>query len=129
MKRLLSVAETHYTRAASGVARLPLDCRAGIYAAGHVYAAIGQQVAKAGFDSVTTRARTSGRRKLALLTLSGAQAALSPLLPGSARLHARPAPEVAFLIEAAAKPDRRASRSEALIRVLSQLEHQDRNPA
>lgn len=127
--RLLSVAAAHYTRAAAGVARLPLDCRAGIFAAGHVYAAIGHQVAKAGHDSVTTRARTSSRRKLALLALSGAQAALSPALPISARLHARPAPEVAFLVEAAAKPLRRASRSEALIRILSQLERQDRNTA
>ncbi|NBZ86426.1 15-cis-phytoene synthase [Stagnihabitans tardus] len=127
--RLLAVAETHYIRAAAGVARLPLDCRAGIFAAGRIYGAIGHEVARAGHDSITRRARTSGRRKLALLALAGAEAALSPILPISARLHARPAPEVAFLVEAAAKPLRRASRSEALIRVLSQLEQQDRNTA
>jgi len=126
--RLLQVAEVHYRKAASGVSRLPLDCRAGIFAAGHIYGAIGHQVAAQGHDSVTTRARTSGRRKLALLGLAGVRAALSPVLMAPARLHARPALEVDFLVQAAAQHPR-ASRSETLIGVLAQLKAQDRNPA
>jgi phytoene synthase len=126
--RLLQVAEVHYRKAASGVSRLPLDCRAGIFAAGHIYGAIGHQVAAQGHDSVTTRARTSGRRKLALLGLAGVRAALSPVLPAPAWLHARPAQEVDFLVQAAAQHPR-ASRSETLIGVLAQLKAQDRNPA
>jgi phytoene synthase len=56
---------------ATGVRRLPLDCRAGILAAGHVYAAIGHQVARSGHDSISRRARTSALRKTALLAWVG----------------------------------------------------------
>lgn len=127
--RLLAVADDLYARADSGVARLPLDCRAGIFAAGRIYRAIGTEVARSGFDSVTRRARTTRAQKLSLLMRAGVRAAASPLLPGSAMLHARPAPEVAFLVDAAARAPRRASRSEALLSVLAQLEARDRNLA
>lgn len=125
--RLLSEARGHYARAYSGIPRLPFTCRAGIYAAGHVYSAIGDAIARAGYDSVTRRARTSRSRKLALLSLAGMQAVLSPVLPVPARIHARPAPEVDFLVQAAARRPRRASRSESLLQVLAQLEARDRN--
>lgn len=127
--RLLDVADGQYRRAFAGVPRLPFDCRAGIFAAGHIYGAIGTEVMRNGCDSVTRRARTTRARKLGLLALSGVQAALSPLLPNPARLHAQPEAEVAFLVEAAARAPRRASRSEAVLRVLAQLEARDRNLA
>jgi phytoene synthase len=46
-----------------------------------------------------------------------------------ATLHARPVPEVAFLVEAAAQRKRVTGRSEALLGVLAQLEARDRGMA
>jgi phytoene synthase len=43
-----------------------LGCRTGIAAARRIYAAIGRQIRLAGYDSITRRARVSGRRKLGL---------------------------------------------------------------
>ena len=68
--RLLAEAAALYRRAHSGVALLPANCRRAIYAAALIYAEIGVEVERNGFDSVTTRARVSGRRKLALLARS-----------------------------------------------------------
>lgn len=65
--RLLAEAERLYGRADSGIGRLPPGCRAGIRAARLIYAEIGHEVARAGFDSVTRRAVVSKRRKLVLL--------------------------------------------------------------
>lgn len=127
--RLLAEADRLYWRAGSGVRRLPFDCRAGILAAGHVYAAIGSEIARAGHDGVTRRARTSGARKLALLGLSGLQAGAGAVLPAAPRLHAAPEPEVAFLVEAAARRGGVRARSETLIGILAELEARDRGLA
>ncbi|MFN3846063.1 MAG: 15-cis-phytoene synthase [Paracoccaceae bacterium] len=127
--RLLREADRLYMRSEAGVQALPFACRPGIFAARHIYAGIGGHVARAGFDSVTVRARTGKAQKLACLMLSGLRAAASPLLPGAAVLHARPAPEVAFLVEAAARKDSVRGRSEALFEVLSQLEARSRGLA
>ena len=126
---LLAEADRLYWRAGTGVRRLPFDCRAGILAAGHVYAAIGTEVARNGHDAVSHRARTSAGRKLALLALSGAQAAAGAVLPASPRLHAAPEPEVAFLVEAAARRGPAPARSDALIGILAELEARDRGLA
>jgi phytoene synthase len=67
VERLLDEARSLYDRAASGIAGLPLGCRAAIHAARLIYAGIGDEVAKADFDSVSRRAHVSKRRKLALL--------------------------------------------------------------
>jgi phytoene synthase len=66
IRRLLDEADMLYARAAPGIAALPLGCRTGIAAAGRIYAAIGRQIRLAGYDSITRRARVSGRRKLGL---------------------------------------------------------------
>jgi len=124
--RLLAFADDLYLRSEAGISALPMSCRAGIHAARLIYGAIGAEVARAGHDSVTRRARTTGRRKLGLIALAGVRAAASPVMPQSARLHAAPLPEVAFLVTAAARGPQRASRSEALISVLAQLEARDR---
>ncbi len=68
--RLLREAEALYARATPGVGRLPLACRPGIGAAGLLYAEIGQEVARRGFDSVSARAVVPRRRKLWLLARS-----------------------------------------------------------
>lgn len=126
VKRLLTAADRLYFRSESGVGGLPLVCRPGIYAARHIYAGIGAEIARNGYDSVTRRAYTNKRQKMGWLMLSATRAALSSVGPGCATLHAAPEPEVAFLVNAAAQPKPHRGRSEALIDILAQLEAQDR---
>jgi phytoene synthase len=125
-RRLLTEADRLYQRAEAGIAALPVLCRPGIFAARFCYAGIGDAVARNAHDSVSVRAHTGPGRKLGWLALSCLRTGLSLALPCPATLHARPAPEVAFLVTAAARRATRASRSETLIAVLSQLEAQDR---
>ena len=125
-QRLLTEADGLYRRSEAGISALPLRCRPGIYAARHVYAGIGGAVARQGYDSITRRGRTSGWQKLGWLGLSVARSAGSVVLPGSALLHAQPCPEVAFLVDAAARGTTRFSRSDALFAALAQLESKDR---
>ncbi len=66
-RRLLAEADRLYRVGEGGIPSLPRACRPGIRAAGLLYAAIGREVARAGFDGVTGRARVSTPRKLALL--------------------------------------------------------------
>ena len=82
-------------RGAAGIARLPLGCRFGIGAAGLLYAEIGREVARRGFDAVSGRAVVSGRRKLRVLA-SGLAGMVLPFRPLSGDL----SPEGAFLMEA-----------------------------
>ncbi|MFN4192359.1 MAG: 15-cis-phytoene synthase [Tabrizicola sp.] len=129
VRRLLAVADDLYRRAGAGIAALPADCRLGIAAARHIYAAIGTEVARAGHDSVTRRARTSRGQKLVLMGKAAGAAVLTHLMPQPAQLHARPVPEVAFLVEAAGRCPARAQRSETLLAILAQLEARDRRGA
>lgn len=124
--RLLAEAEDLYARSAAGVAALPPACRPGIHAARLIYAAIGTQVARAGHDSITRRAHTSRAQKLALVGRALAAAGAAVALPMPATLHARPAPECTFLVQAAARRAAGPARSEAVLSVLAQLEAQDR---
>ncbi len=125
-RRLLAEADALYRHSEAGIALLPLPCRPGIYAARYVYAGIGGAVARNGYDSLSRRAHTSGRQKLGWLGLAVARSAASVVLPGSALLHAPARPEVAFLVEAAARKSTRFSRSDALFAALAQLESKDR---
>jgi phytoene synthase len=124
--RLLREADLLYTRSEAGVSALPLRCRPGIYAARHIYAGIGHSVARAGHDSITLRARTTPRQKIGWLMLSGARTASSALMPRPAMIHARPAAEVAFLVDAAARRVPASARSDTMLSVLAQLEARDR---
>ncbi len=96
VQRLLVEATALYESAASGLACLPADCRPAIRAAGLIYAEIGQEIAAAGYDSVSRRARVTGSRKAALILRS--LAAVRPRV-----LHARAPglPEAQFLVDAA----------------------------
>jgi phytoene synthase len=67
VQRLLGEADALYRRADTGIAGLPWDCRPGIAAARLLYAQIGVEVTRNGYDSVTRRAVVPGTRKLALL--------------------------------------------------------------
>ncbi len=125
-QRLLAEADWLYIRAEAGISALPLDCRPGIFAARQIYAGIGGQVARNGYDSVSHRARTGRVAKLGWLALALGQTGATLALPRAARLHAAPAPEVAFLVDAAAHAPAAPGRAESLLGVLAQLEAQDR---
>lgn len=127
-RRLLDHADRLYLRSEAGVAQLPFACRPGILAARHVYAGIGGRVRAAGYDSVTQRARTGRAAKLGWLALAVARAGITALGPVSSVLHAEPAAETEFLVQAAQGAPRKA-RSEALLSVLAQLEARDRGMA
>ncbi|MEL6546276.1 MAG: phytoene/squalene synthase family protein [Myxococcota bacterium] len=64
VRRVLEEAATLYRRADAGIAFLPRDCRVSIRAASLIYSDIGRVIRKNGYDSVSQRAVTSGRRKL-----------------------------------------------------------------
>ncbi len=70
VQRLLHRADQLYRRADLGIATLPRACRPGIGAARHLYAEIGQQVARHGYNSVGRRAVVPPGRKLRLLARS-----------------------------------------------------------
>jgi phytoene synthase len=90
--RLLAEAQRLYARAEAGIAMLPRDCRPAIRAAHRIYAEIGAEVARHGFDSVSGRAVVSSARKLALVararlpSLALAEGGVEPPLPANAFL-------------------------------------------
>jgi 15-cis-phytoene synthase len=96
--RVLDAADRHYAAAAPGIARLPLDCRAGISVAARLYAEIGEEVRRAGLDSVTRRAVVSASRKAALVSLA---AFGSVRVPSAAADDVTPSPEATYLVSAA----------------------------
>ncbi len=124
--RLLVEADRLYQRAQAGVPALPRACRPGIYAARFIYDGIGAEVRRAGFDSITQRARTTRSQKMGWLALSMIRSGVSLAMPRPAVLHAAPAREVAFLVSAAARQPARRQRSDTLLQVLAQLEARDR---
>ena len=93
--RLLAEARRLYARAEPGIALLPRDCRPAIRAARRIYAEIGAEVARNGFDSVSQRAVVSAARKLALV----ARARL-PVLGAAAGGAEAPLAANAFLVNA-----------------------------
>ena len=129
--RLLAEAERLYFRAEAGVGALPPGCRPGIFAARHIYAGIGRQIARAGHDSVTCRARTGRGQKLGWLALAMLRTGVTLTMPRSAVIYARPLPETAYLVQAAARPARPAQgwgegRTGALLAILADLEARER---
>ncbi len=110
VRRLLDEADRLYRAGETGIAALPRSCRPGIRAARHLYAAIGDEVARHGLDSVTRRAVVPGARKARLL--------LRAIMPASRRDAGWPVmPEARFLIEAVAPlatPRRQGVRDQVL---------------
>ena len=88
VRRVLAEAEALYARADDGIAALPWSCRPGIGAARCLYAAIGRQVARNGYDSVTQRARVGAGSKLAL---AGRSLLATPFLRAGPPVPPRPA--------------------------------------
>ncbi|MFW5655136.1 MAG: 15-cis-phytoene synthase [Roseicyclus sp.] len=128
VRRLLAEANRLYFRSEPGIARLPFAARPGIYAARYCYDAIGRKLGRAGHDSITCRVFTTRKEKLGLLGLSLLRAGATVLTPQSPVLFAPPLPEVAFLVEAAAHPDRgQTGWGDNLLAVLTQLEMRERD--
>ncbi|MCH2076238.1 MAG: phytoene/squalene synthase family protein [Rhodobacteraceae bacterium] len=121
VKRLLSEADRLYLRAEAGVPQLPRSARPGITAARLVYAGIGSQIRANGFDSISHRAVTTKRQKLGWVGQAVMRSAAGMLMPQPATLYARPLPEVAFLVDAAATPASAPSRTSAVLDVLAEL--------
>ncbi|MDJ0825341.1 MAG: phytoene/squalene synthase family protein [Rhodobacter sp.] len=132
VRQLLHVADRFYARSEPGIGALPLDCRPGIFAARHIYAGIGGAIRRNGYDTISWRGRTTKGQKLGWLGLSMLRSGVTSVMPRSAVLHAAPAPEVAFLVDAAARARVRPrsdwgdGRSGALLSIFAQLEAQDR---
>ena len=95
VQRLLKAADVLYVRVGAGVARLPLACQPGINAARFLYAEIGREVERAGFDSVSRRAVVPASRKARLLTR-----ALVASVPGERSHPTAPLEQCRFLVEA-----------------------------
>lgn len=123
--RLLECADGFYRRAQPGIAALPIAARPGIQAARLVYDGIGGALARAGHDSIALRARTTGAQKLGWLAQAACQSAVASLLPHPATLHAPPAPETAFLVEAAARRPPAPDRADRLVGILETLRARD----
>jgi 15-cis-phytoene synthase len=82
--RVLALAEAYYASGIAGIGMLPASCRPAILAAALLYRAIGRKVAARDGDGVTTRARVSTPRKLALIGRALVRCALDPRLRGHA---------------------------------------------
>ena len=95
IRRLLDEADRLYRAGEAGIADLPRSCRPGIRAARFLYAAIGDEVARHGLDSVSRRAVVSGPRKVRLLLRSAVPAKRGHLARAAM-------PEARFLVEAVA---------------------------
>ncbi len=131
VRHLLDHAERLYTRSEAGIGALPRSSRPGIFAARHIYAGIGGEVRRNAYDSISRRARTTPVQKAGWLGLAAIRAGLTMAMPRSAVLYADPLPEVAFLVDAAARANPAPAqwgegRAGALIGVFAQLEQNDR---
>jgi len=123
--RLLAEAHRLYLRSEAGVPALPLASRTGIYAARYIYDGIGKQLRRSGFNNITQRAHTSKVQKLGWVGQAMVRTGLSMVTPRSAVLHARPLPEVAFLVNATSRNTRPIGRAAALLDVLAQLKQRE----
>ncbi|MCK0097162.1 phytoene/squalene synthase family protein [Yoonia sp. F2084L] len=121
VKRLLAEADRLYRRSEAGINVLPLQARTGIWAARLIYAGIGTQLKRQGYDSISMRARTSSRQKLGWLTQAGGYTLTSLVMPKSPVVYAKPLPEVAFLVDAASRARPDPSRSSTVLDILAEL--------
>ena len=122
VKRLLDKADLIHARGMTGISDLPTSCRLGIRAAGMVYAEIGQEVRRNGFNSIDKRAYTTRGRKLSLMLLSTG----NPLnLSGADQ--SPPLREVQYLIDASARNQETAfGDGEWLISLFADMDRRDR---
>ncbi len=122
VKRLLNEADSLYAAARSGLARLPMDCRIGINAARLIYAAIGDDIALADYDTVSRRARVPAARKLRL-----ALAATAAWRPAKAGPVAPVLTANMFLLQDARADDARTAPPRAFEKLVTMFERLERS--
>lgn len=94
IERLLATADALYERSEAGLVRLPPACRPAMYAARHLYAEIGHELARRGYDSINQRVFVPRGRKLQVMARAfGAAAGAFPADASGAL------PEALFLVE------------------------------
>ena len=98
LKSVLAVADRHYQRSEWGISQLPLSVRPSIFAAQSIYAEIGREVERNGYDSVTRRAYVSKGRKAVLLAR-----AIRKAFTSHQQDYAPPLRETRFLLDAVAQ--------------------------
>lgn len=125
VKRLLAEAGRLYRRSEAGINVLPLQARTGIWAARLIYAGIGTQLRRQGYDSISMRARTSSAQKLGWLVQSAARTTGSIIMPKSAVVYAKPLDEVAFLVDAASTGRPNRGRPSHVLDILTELRERD----
>ena len=127
--RLLGEATRLYRRADPGIRRLPLTARPGIFAARYCYNAIGRNLADMGHDSILQRAFTTKGQKIRLLGAAMARATMVTILPETPLIYAKPLPETAFLVEAAASlSPTHPEWGEDMLSILTHLTTRDHTP-
>jgi phytoene synthase len=139
IERLLHAAEVLYARSDPGIAALPPACRPGMYAARLLYAEIGREVARRGFDSISQRAVVSWQRKARVLAdaaVAATRVAEAPgldreeaeFLLGSIPVHESPVHESPLRLPAAGRGrgPRVDDRVAWLVDLFERLERRDR---
>ena len=117
-RRLLMHADQLYQRAETGIAALPYDCRSAIMAARLIYAQIGAQIRRAGFDSIHQRAVVSRQYKWVLMARAAAAYLISP--PKDFLI--TPLPAVEFLVSAVPAGEQDVVRHASIGSVIGVLE-------
>lgn len=125
-KRLLSYADVLYKRADSGIALLPLSCRAGIRAARVIYSDIGREIASQGFETIDKRAIVPRTRKSMLLLKALVTIPLGRPAHSRDQLEWPPLIETQYLLEDIESVPA-IPRTEWLLTLFQNLEERDRN--
>ena len=127
-RQLLARADELYHRSEAGIACLPPKVRPAMFAARHIYAAIGNSVRANEFDNISVRARTTKATKLRLLGLSATHSMVSMFMPTPATVYAAPLPQTEFLVRAAGIEKRtKLGWSERFVSVMEQLHEHDKS--
>ena len=126
VRRLLQEADRLYLRSEAGINALPLQARTGIWAARLIYAGIGKQLRRQGYDSISMRARTTAGHKLGWLAQSALRTGASMVMPRAAVIYAPPLAETAFLVQAASRGRPDPGRSGAVLAMLAELRARER---
>ncbi|MGD2007064.1 MAG: phytoene/squalene synthase family protein [Cellvibrionales bacterium] len=103
VQRLLTEARALYKRSESGIPKLPVSARPGIYAARLLYAQIGTAIRRNGFNSVDQRAYIGAMGKTQLIFRTSAWMTL-----GTNALEQPALPECQYLIDAVTASDVKA---------------------
>ena len=125
VRQFLIEADRLYARSEAGISALPVSCRPGIFAARFIYAGIGTKLRGMGHNSIDARAFTTKGQKAGLAGLSLFRSGMSLVMPQSPVIYAKPLPETAFLVDAAAH-DEPSHWSDAVTGALTRLAETDR---